>query len=228
MNELFSDGIHHGAAAYEKGNINLQPEIAHNLSLTNNYTQDNFSVELTTYLNYINDFIYLKPRSENGVLQSVLTVRGAFPAFDYTQVDARFIGVDLSFSYSIIKYITLSEKYAIVRAKDIKNDKFMVNIPSDRLESTLKYSFKNPQSFISISNLWVAQQNRVEQNSDFLAPPKAYNLWRIDASSSIKGISIGLTISNALNNPYREYLNRFRYFTDDLGRNITLRLKYRF
>lgn len=228
MNELFSDGIHHGAAAYEKGNINLQPEIAHNLSLTNTYIQDNFSIELTTYLNYINDFIYLKPRSENGVLQSVLTVRGAFPAFDYTQVDARFVGVDLSFSYSIIKNITLSQKYAIVRAKDIKNDKFMVNIPSDRLESTLRYSFKNPQSFISISNLWVAQQNRVEQNSDFLAPPKSYNLWRIDVSNSIKGISIGLTISNALNTPYREYLNRFRYFTDDLGRNITLRLKYRF
>jgi iron complex outermembrane recepter protein len=226
MNELFSDGIHHGAAAYEKGNINLRPEVAHNLSLSTTYQKEKIALELSTYLNYINDFIYLKPRSENGVLQTVLTVRGAFPAFDYTQIDARFAGVDLSFNYLITNQLSISEKYSIVRAKDTKNNIFMVNIPSDRLESTLKYTFKNPNTYVSLSNQIVTQQNQVEANSDFLAPPPAYTLWRIDASTKIKKLTLGFTINNALNASYREYLNRFRYFTDDMGRNISLRVKY--
>ena len=36
----------------------------------------------------------------------------------------------------------------------------------------------------------------------------------------------GLTIDNLLDTSYREYLNRNRYFADDLGRNIVLQLKF--
>ncbi|WP_109742521.1 TonB-dependent receptor [Arcicella aurantiaca] len=228
MNELFSDGVHHGAAAYEKGNINLKPEVAHNFSLTTNFEKEKIAIELTAYLNYINDFIYLRPRIENGIPQTVLTVRGAFPAFDYTQVDARFAGVDLSINYLITNRLSINEKYSIIRAKDILNDVFMVNIPADRLESTLKYSFKKYDSFVSIGNQLVAQQTRVEDKSDFAPPPPAYSIWRIDAGMKIQKISLGLTVSNAFNLSYREYLNRFRYFTDEMGRNVTLRLKYVF
>ena len=228
MNELFSDGIHHGAAAYEKGNINLKPEVAHNFSLTNNFEKEKIAIELTAYLNYINDFIYLKPRTENGIPQTVLTVRGAFPAFDYTQVDARFAGIDLSINYLITNRLSINEKYSMVRAKDILNDVFMVNIPTDRLESTLKYSFKQHEAYVSIGNQLVARQNRVESNSDFVSPPPAYSIWRVDTGMKIQKISLGLSVSNAFNLAYREYLNRFRYFTDEMGRNVTLRLKYLF
>ncbi|MEA5458390.1 TonB-dependent receptor [Arcicella sp. LKC2W] len=228
MNELFSDGVHHGAAAYEKGNINLKPEVAHNFSLTSNFEKEKIAIELTAYLNYINDFIYLRPRIENGIPQTVLTVRGAFPAFDYTQVDARFAGLDLSVNYLITNRLSINEKYSIVRAKDILNDVFMVNIPADRLESTVKYSFKKYDSFVSIGNQLVAQQARVEDKSDFASPPPAYSIWRIDAGMKIQKISLGLSVSNAFNLAYREYLNRFRYFTNEMGRNVTLRLKYVF
>lgn len=228
MNELFSDGIHHGAAAYEKGNIKLQPEVAHNLNFTANYSREKLNLELSPYLNFIDDFIYLKPRSVNGVLQSVLTVRGAFPAFDYTQVNARFAGLDVSATYQITEKISLSEKYSMVRAKDILNNQYMVNIPSDRLESSLKYDFKKQGAFISIGNALVARQTRVETNSDFLAPPPAYSLWKADAGININKVTLGLSLSNAFNVAYREYLNRFRYFTDDMGRNISVRVKYLF
>jgi iron complex outermembrane receptor protein len=35
-------------------------------------------------------------------------------------------------------------------------------------------------------------------------------------------------VSNLLNTSYRDYMDRFRYFTDAIGRSISLRLKYRF
>jgi iron complex outermembrane receptor protein len=31
--------------------------------------------------------------------------------------------------------------------------------------------------------------------------------------------------SNLLNQTYRDYLNRFRYFTAEMGRNVTLRVR---
>ena len=39
---------------------------------------------------------------------------------------------------------------------------------------------------------------------------------------------LSLSVTNLLNTSYREYLNRFRYYADEMGRNITLRIKIPF
>lgn len=104
----------------------------------------------------------------------------------------------------------------------------MVNIPSDRFENKLQYNFKKNNAYISIAHQFVAYQNRVEANSDFLVPPNSYQLITFQSELKIKHLTFGLTVSNLLNQSYREYLNRFRYFSDDLGRNISLRIKYKF
>ena len=228
VNELFTDGVHHGSASYEKGDLNLQPEVAKNVALGLNYQTPKFTIGLDTYLKYIQNFIYLKPRLQNDTLKSVLTVRGAFPAFDYTQVDALFTGFDFTLSYRPIPSFELFSKTSIVRAKDVRNNLFMVNIPSDRFENKLQYNFKKNNAYISIAHQFVAHQNRVEANSDFLVPPNSYQLITFQSELKIKHLTFGLTVSNLLNQSYREYLNRFRYFSDDLGRNISLRIKYKF
>jgi iron complex outermembrane receptor protein len=81
---------------------------------------------------------------------------------------------------------------------------------------------------VSLTNLLVARQTRVEANSDFLAPPSGYSLWSMNASYPYKNFTFGLGVSNLLNKSYRDYMNRFRYFTDEMGRNISLRVQYRF
>jgi len=88
----------------------------------------------------------------------------------------------------------------------------------------------------------VARQNRVpavtqrQENGrviftgDFAPPPAAYALlgaemgfvWRV----SRQPMSIILTGTNLLNRAYRDYLDRFRYFADEPGRNIMLRIKW--
>jgi iron complex outermembrane receptor protein len=39
---------------------------------------------------------------------------------------------------------------------------------------------------------------------------------------------VGLQVNNLLNTEYKEYMNRFRYFTADMGRNILLKINYQF
>ena len=61
-------------------------------------------------------------------------------------------------------------------------------------------------------------------------PPDAYHLLNLNTSIDLPlgdktNLGIGLLVDNLLNTNYREYLNRQRYFADDLGRNFILQLK---
>jgi iron complex outermembrane receptor protein len=51
----------------------------------------------------------------------------------------------------------------------------------------------------------------------------------LDFSSNIlvgkKPIHIGMSVINLLNERYRDYMNRFRYFNDEPGRSFNLRCK---
>ena len=232
VSELFSDGVHHGAAAFEKGDATLQPEKALNSIASIKYQHERWSAEVGGYYNYILDFIYLKPQGE-----PVLTVRGAFPYFKYTQTDASFAGLDVAGSWEFVKSTTVSSKLSYLRVYDQRNEGYLVMIPPNRLDNALKYELpatgKWSETFISIGNLLVAQQKRVPPNSDFLAPPKDYSIWNLQAGTSIRisdkqQVEVGISIQNLFDKAYRDYLNRFRYYADEMGRNASLRLKWKF
>jgi iron complex outermembrane receptor protein len=38
-------------------------------------------------------------------------------------------------------------------------------------------------------------------------------------------LNIGVSVSNVFNTNYRNYLNRVRFYADDLGRNFSINLK---
>ncbi|MCF0058346.1 TonB-dependent receptor [Dyadobacter sp. CY356] len=232
VSELFSDGVHHGAAAYEKGDSTLHPEKAFNSIASIKYASEKLTIEIGGYFNYIKDFIYLKPQPE-----PILTVRGAFPYFKYTQTDASFKGIDVSAAWQFVKNITVTSKLSYLKAYDTRNDDYLVMIPANRLDNQLKYeipllaNFHNV--FFSVGNLWVARQKLVPPNSDFMPPPAAYSLWNIQAGGTIhlsnkQQLEIGLSVQNLFNTVYRDYMNRFRYYADDIGRNASLRLKWTF
>lgn len=243
VNELYSDGVHHGAASYEKGDESLSPEVATNLSFTTNYINKVFQLELHLYSNYIKDFIFLSPTG-----RPTLTIRGAFPEFRYTQTDSRFTGFDLSGNFQLHKRVWLNSKLSYLHAQDITHNQPLIMIPPNRWENTLHYDWK--KTGVSLTNLYVAKQNRVpdkvifsdiptneivfnQYGGDFAPPPPAYSLWSAAVSQQFKlgqnnGLSVSLTVSNLFNTTYRDYLNRFRYFTDEIGRNFTLRAKYTF
>ncbi len=228
INELFIQGIHQSNATYEQGNRNLEEESGVNLGLGIAKTAGKFTGDLSFYYNNINNFIYLKP-SQN--LQ--LTTRGAFRRLDYVQVDARFFGADALATYQFNKFFGASAKYTTVRAYNRDTDQFLELIPADRLSGSVSFTLPKLGVFnntiLDFTADFTDKQHRVNPNVEILAPPAAYTLFNVDASSNIKikDKTIGVSISgqNLLNKSYRDYLNSFRYFNDDLGRNITFRIQ---
>ncbi len=69
-------------------------------------------------------------------------------------------------------------------------------------------------------------------NFDFMDAPDAYWLWNVAVGLSVHTEKVRydfrLASENTLNTSYREYTNRFRYYADDLGRNILFSIKCTF
>ena len=231
INELFSNGLHHGAASIEIGDSTLVTEKAINLSVSADYKRKRLSIVFDAYSNVINDFIYLKP-----TLVPTLTIKGAFPTFVHDQVNAHLRGVDLTLNYAFTKEFRLTSKASILRAVNQTTREHLVMMPADRFENSLEYNFKDiekvKKAYVSVSMASVLKQTRVPEDMDYANPPEGYSLLNFAAGMDIslkeQSISIGISVNNLLNTRYRDYLNRFRYFADEMGRNISLRVKVPF
>jgi iron complex outermembrane receptor protein len=226
INELFSNGLHHGAASIEIGDSTLVTEKAINLSTSVEYKGEKLSVVFDAYYKIINDFIYLKP-----TLVPTLTIKGAFPTFIHDQVNAHLRGFDFTLDYAFTKELKVVSKVSILRAFNQTRNEDLVMMPADRFENSIEYNFKDGKRlenvYVSLSVLSVLRQTRVPENSDYAVPPKGYTLLNFAMGMDIplkeNAISLGVSVNNLLNTSYRDYLNRFRYFTDEMGRNISVR-----
>ena len=232
VNELYSSGLHQGVSGIEEGNRDLESEKSFKAILTNDWSfRKKLFVQVIAYFQNIRDYIYLEPQDEFR-----LTIRGAFPVFLYKQTDANIYGGDLLMTYEPRKNLKFIAKYAIVRGDDIIKNIALVNIPADNIYASINYSFPNLKSwknnFISVNGTYTFKQWRVTADQDFLPPPDAYFLLGMRAGTSLQfkesSLKITLTAENLLNEKYRDYLNRLRYFADDLGINISLGINYTF
>jgi iron complex outermembrane receptor protein len=230
VNELYSDGIHHGEGSYIKGDYTLQDETAYNITANLTYTSPKFQAEVDGYHYFYNNYIYQQPE-----FPGVLTIRGYFPLFVFRQTDANLSGIDLAATYEFSHHFSLRAKYSMVRATSRTTGDPLPFISPDRLQSTLRYHIHHwlgmDNIYISLGNVYVAKQWRLLPNSDYAPPPNAYMLFDAEVGFSVPGIKnmdVGVTVSNLLNSRYRNYLNRFRYYADEVGRNINFRIKYSF
>lgn len=238
VNELLSDGIHHGTATYEKGNIALKPEqslhITSGVHFQNN--AKNLDADILLYANSIHNFIYQQPRPDS----AVLTIAGAFPLIEYTQTNALLYGLDLGVSWNVTAPLKWTSKLSVLYARNVSAKDWLILMPANSMSSDLAYQFKNGKrlsnSYVSLEFQHVARQSRVPDEAngrqDYKAPPPAYSLVHFNAATTVAigktPVTFGIGARNLLNTVYRNYLNSMRYFTDEMGRNIQFRIKVPF
>lgn len=231
-NELFADGVHHGAATYETGNRYLKPEQSFNLSTSVDFKSDFFSVNAEVFTNYILHFINLVP-----VQPPRLTIRGAFPLFAYQQQNALLSGSDVELTLKPQKDLEFYNKSSLLFARNVSTRDWLEQMPPLRFENGVKYTTavnkKLKEVFAAASVVNVLQQTFLPKKvRDYAPAPSAYWLLNFEAGANFSirqnNISVSLTIDNAANFNYRDYLDRFRYYADARGINCALRLKWNF
>lgn len=229
VNELYSNGLHHGAATYEIGDRNLQAEVSYSLSSGFYFQSESWKFQVEPYVNYMRDFINLIPS-----FPATLTIRGAFPTFEFQQINALLYGIDLQAEKPIVDWLKIKWTASVLRARDLEANDWLVQMPADRSSVSLTYEqIKGRYTFnFSPQVEWVNKQWRVPPESDYISPPESYLLLGLQSGIKREGKSgesfINLEINNLLNERYRSYLNRYRYFADELGFNLKIRVGHRF
>lgn len=234
--ELYSFGLHQSISAIVYGDSTLKSEQGYKWINSITKSGANFNLNASLYFQYIKNYIYLNP---TGLFEQ--TVTGVYPVFDYMQTNAFLKGIDLDGKYRFGKQGRLFEyelKASILRAYNLTEDKYLPVIPADRYTNSLQWNIpasgKMTENYLQVNYLYVTRQNRYEPGSDYLAPPDPYGLWGIAAGTRLplgggtKSLTINVSVDNLLNLSYRDYMNHFRYYSDDIGRNIQLRAILRF
>lgn len=228
VNELYNFGVHHGTAQFEIGDPDLTGERSVNLDMTLRHASTRASAEVSVYANRIQDYIYLFP-----TLDETITIRGAFPTFEYQQDDAILRGIDGQVRYALTDWGTVQAVGSVVRGTNRTTDEPLIAMPSDRL--TLSGILALPRwgvlgpSDLEVGGTFIREQTRVPENAEYAPPPDGYALLGVGVRTEVQWgsvpLSLSLEVDNLLDTSYRDYLSRFRYFIDDPGRNVVLRLR---
>ena len=236
--ELFSDGLHHSAARIEIGDLRMQTETSNRLSASYAYNSQKLHIIVEGFYNHITNFIYIEPTGEEK------TNRGAFPVWTYKQVNAQLLGIDTNISYKPTDNFVLANKSSLLKGRDLSGNRSLIDVPPFKTVTSLVFKKENWKNFYaSLESEYNAKQNEYPNNNfeaylpvsdsfvlvDISTPPSAYHLLNFSTGFDFKmsktKFNLNFSIDNVLNKNYRNYLNRLRYFADNLGRNFKIQLK---
>ena len=237
--EFFSDGVHHSNARFEIGFLNIKREIANKFNISLERNNENFGFSISPYYKRINGFIQLIP---TGI---TTTIKGAFPVWEYDQVDAEIFGIDIDINKKINNQFDYLGNISLIQGDNLTEDIPLIHMPGTNFSNRIVYTNEKwNQLTISLQNRTVLRQNQYPDYNfftfnpstqqdvfvDISTPPPAYSLFDFGASTTFKTFNKGnlkleFNIENILNVNYRENLNRFRFYADELGRNFNIKIK---
>ena len=231
VNELYSNGLHHGSAAVEIGSNNLSEERSLGASLSfMHFLFSQIKMDLEAYYTNFNGFIYLQP-----IKPATLTVRGAFPTFRYMQANADLYGFDLQLSKQVTSTTEVYGGGSFMRAYNKDREAWISQMPSDKLKFGLNWEKPSADKMtkwgIGCSVDHVFKQTRGVAD-DYVSAPASYTITSMEffMKRIVKAhpVNVSLSIENLFDISYRDYMNRYRYFADEEGLNFTLRLRKTF
>lgn len=228
VNELYTQGVHHGAAAYEQGNAALKPESGQKLEILYAKLLPNSEFRFTTFAQYSANFISLFPMQT-----PVLTVRGAFPGYEYKQMPTFYAGAEGQWMKRFKPLeLQLSARFGAMYGKvfpSLSQTALYPNfLPCPKGSIQLQKQWKKASFNIDVQG--VGKQPFFSPGTDFLPPPNGYvivnvqlQLFNLGRTQHAKWV---IYAENIGNKKYRDYMDRFRYFTNQAGQNFGVKWIY--
>jgi iron complex outermembrane receptor protein len=215
------------------GKPDLGTETSYSASATSTYSGARARVEASVYASYIDDYIYFAPAiGDDGEPIFDVLIRGTFPRFATRAVDAVFYGADAGAVIAPGGGLELGAQVSIVRARNLTDASYLVLIPADRARGTVGY--RRPrlgalgETFASVSGTYVGRQRRFDPSADLAPPPGAYAQLGAELGTSTRvggqELRIALQGTNLTDARSRDYTSLLRYFADQPGRQLLLRL----
>jgi iron complex outermembrane recepter protein len=227
--DLFANGVHEGTVAFERGNPALKNERSINTDLAFRVQTASLRSEIGVFANFIQDFIFSRPTTE-------ADPASGFQIFDVSQGDARLLGFEGAFEYHPTRYLHLQGTADYTYAQNTTTDMPLPTIPPFRATYTVRLEgdragwLESP--YLSLGGESNARQTRLDPSEEeFFAESgyqsRGYTLVNLGAGFNLPvgdGLRVDLTLHNALDQKYANFLSRYKTYALDAGRNLTVRL----
>lgn len=243
--ELFSDGLHHSNGIIELGDLELNKEQSFKISTTLTKQWNTFSIDVNPFVNYINNYMFLTP------IGAETTIRGAFPVWEYQQTNARLGGIDVQSLWKISPHWQLKSSFSYIKGDDLSNNEALIDIPPIQFFNTIQYSKKEWHELLLELKADVIFTQKSFPNNNFMitiiddsgeltpvlldvsTPPAGYQLLHFYSEMAFETFhktktTLSFSVQNVLNTNYRDYLNRQRFFADEVGRNFQIQIKFNY
>lgn len=225
--ELGINGVHHGNFRHEIGNAALQPERGYQLDFSLDYEAGPWTLALSPFINYYQDFIYLAPSARFS------SIPGSGQSWEYRQNRVLYGGGEIWLRYQILPALHWENSLEWVRNQNLDSQLPLPLTPPFSGLSGLEYEQKLGAGlvqslFARLRWRYRAAQNRVDRN-ERVTPQ--YHLW-----SAQLGLEMGrgrhrwrlsLSGENLADRFYLDHLSRYRLLNlPEPGRNISLQLSW--
>ncbi|MCZ8012717.1 MAG: TonB-dependent receptor [Gemmatimonas sp.] len=215
--DLFANGFHEGTRAFEIGRADLRVETSLNTDLGVRLRTSRVFGEVTGYVNRIRDYIYLAPVGLPGRALDSLEVR---------QGNARLVGAEAALTALLAGGFSANVTGDMVHATNTTDRTALPFVPPLRTTGTLRWDEAggHGRSF-AVTGEWNARQTRVFRD-DFA--PSAWGALHLSTGFSrltSRGlVHVDLSVRNATNARYRDFMSRYKEFANAAGRALVLRV----
>jgi iron complex outermembrane recepter protein len=219
--ELFSNGVHEGTVAFERGDPNLKNEKSFNTDLALRVQSRTVSLEIGGFANIIQDFIFTEP------VPGEFDPESGFQVFQTTQGDATLLGFESAFDFHPTTYLHFHGTADYVHGKNRTTDNPLPNMPpfratySVRLEGPQTKLFTDP--YVTVGAETNAKQTRLDPaEAEFFSSAfdgagyqsQPYTLVNFGAGFGVltgrNPVRFDFTLRNAFNKAYADFLSRIK------------------
>lgn len=234
-NELASNGLHHGAFRFEKGDLTLNSETAIQNDVSIIYEKKRWLIETSVYGNYFFNFVYLAPSNVFARLDvdgKVYPYPEAGQLYTYTQAPARHYGFETSVEYKILSDLIVYTTSEYTEILNLSLNEYAPFIPPLSVKTGLEYVHEPHKKWLDeihgeVNVGYYSKQNRVPRND---IPTAAYSLLNANYAMYLSnGFELNIAVNNVLNTAYFNNMSRYKTIgIQDPGRSVVVGLSYTF
>ena len=218
--DLYANGYHEGTRAYERGDPSLGVERSTNVDLALRVQSNAFRGELGVFRNAIADYIYLRPAGAPGRELDTL---------DHVAGDARLQGIELAAEARPLGWMRLNATADYTRGDNTTTGVPLTFIPPLRATYSARLDGGPRGGYVELGGETHARQARLHPGDIgtggyTLANAAAGFRARLGAND----VAVDLSVRNALDVRYRDFMSQYKTIAHGLGRNVVLRMSTSF
>ncbi|NIJ46551.1 iron complex outermembrane receptor protein [Wenyingzhuangia heitensis] len=224
--ELASDGVNYHMYRYERGNLDLDPEVSYQLDVEVDHTTKLFSVGVSPFVNLFDNYIYLNPTP---------TYFETLQIYEYTQSKVFRIGGEARASVNLYKNLQLTTSVEYVYSRQTSGPKKDFTLPFSPPLSVLfsaNYQFKD---FLFFKKPQFMADYRITASQEEIVPPEEITdgfqvlnmsfISKMDVFKNENPMDVRVKLNNVFNTKYFNHTSFYRLIdVPEAGRNISLSL----